>query len=52
MKPAHMLKHYDQGLQDGYERKPKAKGLKGDNKKAYENGYAEGSNHRSSERKK
>lgn len=30
---------YYEGRKDGYENKPKQKGLKGDNKKAYENGY-------------
>lgn len=30
------------GFQDGLANKPKVKGLKGDAKKAYENGYAEG----------
>jgi len=42
-----ILKQYNEGRQDGYENKPKAKGLKGDNKRAYENGYAEGHEARS-----
>ena len=38
---------YYEGHKDGYENKPKAKGLKGDNKKVYESGYAEGTKDRS-----
>lgn len=35
------------GYQDGLANRPKAKGLKGDAKKAYDNGYAEGHKARS-----
>ena len=44
-----IVNKYYEGRKDGFQGKPKAKGLKGDNKKAYENGYAEGTKDRSLE---
>lgn len=41
-----LVNKFYQGERDGREGNPKAKGLKGDNKKAYENGYAEGAKSR------
>ena len=41
--------YYNQGYQDGYKNAPRAKGLKGVNKAAYENGYREGQNYRTLE---
>ena len=44
-----MKSYYNIGYQDGYKNAPRAKGLKGDNKAAYENGYKEGQNYRTLE---
>ncbi len=41
--------YYGKGIVDGRANAPRAKGLKGDNKAAYENGYREGQQARTRE---
>lgn len=43
------MSYYNIGYQDGYKNAPRAKGLKGINKTAYENGYKEGQMYRTLE---